>query len=103
MLLETHAAPDEGQAEALARVVQSLVESSACRVEPLGEDVDRHLVQRQRDENLALVRAQRPLDLLPDGDEQGVRLRFALGCWARVRYLRPGLGVDRKLASAPGS
>ena len=47
------------RAQLAARVVQRLVERAARRAEALGEHVDRHLVQRERDEHRALVRRER--------------------------------------------
>ena len=44
-------------------VVKRLIEGAAGGVEPLGEHVDRHLVQRERHEHVALVRRE----VLPDG------------------------------------
>jgi len=46
----------------LPGVVQHLVERAAVRVQALGEDVDRHAVDREGDENTALVRSQHVLD-----------------------------------------
>src|SRR4051812_2135281 len=43
------------------RVVQRLVERPARRAEPLGQHVDRHLVQRQGDEDRSLVLRQHAL------------------------------------------
>ena len=45
--------------ELAASVVKRLVERAARGTEALGEDVDRHLVQRERDEDVALVRRQK--------------------------------------------
>ena len=39
------------RAQLAPRVVQRLVERAAVRVQPLGEHVDRHAVQRERDEH----------------------------------------------------
>ena len=50
--------------------MQRLVERSAGRVEPLGEDVDRDAVERDRDEHLALVGAEPAADRVAQGAEQ---------------------------------
>ena len=52
----------EAAASLPARVVERLVERAARRVQPLGEDVDRHAVERDRHEHLALVGTQRGAD-----------------------------------------
>src|SRR5947209_7714482 len=56
----------ERSSQPLPRVVQCLVQRSARGAETLGEYVDRHLVQGERDEDATLVRRQllvdRPLD-----------------------------------------
>ncbi len=68
----------ERSAELLPRVVQRLVERPAGAAEPVREHVDRHLVQSERHQDLALVRSQARLDLLPDGREQVVHLDLGL-------------------------
>ena len=58
------AAAGKLDAKLAAGVVQGLVERAARGPEPLGEDVDRHAVERERDEDIALVRRQGPVDRL---------------------------------------
>ena len=53
-----------------ASVVERLVERAATRVEAVCEDVDRHAVQRERDEHAALVRRQDVLDRVLQRREQ---------------------------------
>jgi hypothetical protein len=50
--------------------MERLIEGASCRAEPLGEDVCRHLVERQRREHLALVRSQRLFDRIPQRAKQ---------------------------------
>jgi hypothetical protein len=82
--------------------VQRLVERAAARSEPLGEHVDRHLVQRQRHEHAALVRCQDLVGGLPER-RQHLRLldRGVRPCVAGNRL--PSLGLDRDLAAQPAA
>jgi hypothetical protein len=48
----------------VASVVDGLVERAAGRVEPLGQDVDGDVIERDGDEDLALVGAELRLDRL---------------------------------------
>jgi hypothetical protein len=57
-----------------ACVVQRLVQRAPCRRQPLGEDVDRDAVERQRREDLALVRGELRADRVADRAEQLVVL-----------------------------
>src|SRR3954453_66091 len=82
-------------------VVDRLVERAAGRAEPLGEHVDRHAVERHRDEYLALVLCQLLVDRPPYRVEQLGLLGVSL--WRRVGVgeLGPALGRERQLAALP--
>src|SRR4051812_18147600 len=84
------------------RIVQSLIERPSGAAEPVSEDVDRHLVQRQRDQHLTLVRSQARLDLLPDGRQELVHLDLPLWRRTRIRYAWPMLCLERELTPLPG-
>ena len=79
-----------------------LVQRAAGRVEPLGEHVDRHPVEGQRDEHLALSRRQAAVDRIPDRVNQLASLGLALGARAGIRHHRPDVGVEHHLAVLPG-
>jgi hypothetical protein len=51
-------------AKLAACVVERLVDSAACRSESLGHDVERHFVESDRDEDVALMRSECRLDSL---------------------------------------
>ena len=72
------------------RVVQGLVERSACRLEPFGKHVDRHAVQRQRDEDAALMVGQHLVDRLLQGRQQLTLLGRSVGLQAALEN-RPQL------------
>ena len=61
------AARGEARAQPAARVVQRLVERAARGLKALGEDVDRHVVEGDGDEHLALVGREVLGDRLADG------------------------------------
>jgi hypothetical protein len=63
-LIECHALTGEVRAQLVARVMKCFIESASGRVEPLGKHVDRHVVQRRRDEDLALMWRQLVSDRL---------------------------------------
>ena len=66
-------------------VVQSLVESAAVSVQPLGQDVDRDAVQGERDEHTSLVRRQHLCDRALQSLEQLALLGLGVGLEARTR------------------
>ena len=93
LFVQAQAARRERASELLSPVVQGLVEGAAGRVQPLGEHVDRHLVQGERDEHLALVGAQLLLDRLVQRTELIGRLdRLLCGALVLVGDQRPCLG-----------
>jgi hypothetical protein len=63
-------------AQLAAGVVHRLVEGAARRAQPVRQDVDRHVVERERDEDLALVRRQRVLDAVAKGTQELAGLRL---------------------------
>src|SRR5439155_11592945 len=85
----------EVRAQVASRVVERLVERVPVAVEPLGEHVDRHAVERERDEYLPLARRQRRLDPLLDRGEELRPLEARGGCRRRALELRPGLWLER--------
>src|SRR4051794_4922755 len=86
-----------------AGVVQRLVERAASRRKPIGEHVDRHFVQRQRDEHLALMRGQRTGDRVAQRLEELGALELLLGGGTLVGECRPALGGEHALAALPGA
>ena len=81
--------------------MQRLVERAAGRVQPLGEDVDRDAVQRDRDEHLALVGAERVADRVAQRTQQ-LALGELLVRRQRARGdRRPAAGLERQLARLP--
>src|SRR5215218_2977660 len=68
----------ERRAQLPPGVVERLVERAAGGAEALGEHVERHLVQRQRREDLALMRCELALDALPEGAKELARLEVLL-------------------------
>jgi hypothetical protein len=83
--------------------VQRLVERAACGVQLLGEDVDRLRVERERDQHLALVRAQRVLGLVAQRREQLAGLRVPPWFRPSASDERPGLSAERDPATLPGA
>src|SRR3954454_7247349 len=57
--LEGNTRIGQGRPELASSIVKRLVERAAGGVQPLGEHVDRNAAERERAENLALVRRQR--------------------------------------------
>ena len=83
--------------------MQCLVEGTARRVQALGENVDRHIVESDGDQDLALVARELFVDGIPHGAEQLVRLRLAVRGSTAVCHQSPVLGVECDLAAVPGS
>src|SRR5215204_6742409 len=83
------------------RVMERLVEGSARGVEPLGQNVDWHLVKGQGNQHLALMRRQLGLDRARDLAQQLATLRLGVRRGARIREPRPVLGLERDLAPLP--
>ncbi|HWG09330.1 MAG TPA: hypothetical protein VN672_10010 [Solirubrobacteraceae bacterium] len=103
VLVQADAARRERASELLPPVVQGLVKSAARRLEPLGEDVDRHLVQRERYDHLALMWAQVLLDRLAQRGELIRRLDCLLsGALVIIGDQGPRLGGEWDLTSLPG-
>jgi hypothetical protein len=65
VLADAEPARGERRAELEAGVVDRLVERPAGRVESLGQDVDRDVVERGGDEELALAWSEVALDRSP--------------------------------------
>ena len=65
-------------AQLAPRVVQGLVEGAAGRLEVVGEDVDRHAVDRERQQDAPLVRGEDVADRLLDLPEELVLLRLGM-------------------------
>ena len=80
-LVDADAAGAQRGSELLPRVVEGLVEGAAGRVEPLGEHVDRDAVERERDQHLALVRAQLALDRFAEPGVSVVSTDFCAVRW----------------------
>src|SRR5204863_1150141 len=100
---ELEAALLERCSQLAAGIVQGLVEGASGGGEALGEDVDGHVVERHRDQDLPLAVAEAALDLLAQGREQlGVR-GAAAGRAGAVGEHRPGFLLERDLASLPGT
>ena len=97
------AAPGQVRAELAPRVVQGLVEGAARRAEPLGEHVDRHAVQRERDEHLPLMRGQHLVDGHPNGAKNLSLLRVLVRRVLLARETRPAFGLQGDLAALPGA
>src|SRR3954454_7116833 len=57
--LEGNTRVGQGRPELASSIVKCLVERPAGGVQPLGEHVDRNATERERTEDLALVRSQR--------------------------------------------
>jgi len=88
-------------AQVAARIVKRLVDRAPGRSEALGEDVDGDLVQRGRDQDLALVRRERRADTVADRLELLCLLEALRGRAGRAEAL-PGLrlGVSSRSCQA---
>src|SRR5215211_3222306 len=84
-------------------VVDGLVDRAARHVEPVGEEVDRDVVESYRDEDLALMRAEVALDPFADSREELRRLGLLLRHRVTAGYQIPALGLEWQLASLPGT
>src|SRR4051794_31306830 len=91
----------DGQAEFAPGVVEGLVQGAAGRPQPLGHHVDRHLVERQRDEHLALMWGELGVDRPRDSLEQLAAFGRFLRRRRRAREPRPLLGLLRYLSPLP--
>lgn len=100
--VEGEASLGELGAQLSPRVVQCLVERAAGRVEPFGQHVDRHLVERERDQHLALVPGQAAVDRVLERLHQLARLGSLFGAVASVGHQRPRLRLEHHLAFLPG-
>ena len=83
--------------------MKCLVERAAGRVEPLGEHVERHAVQRERDQYLLLVLGQAIVDRALQRQHQLVALGLPPRTLAGVRHQRPGFRLEHHLAFLPGA
>ena len=83
--------------------MERLVERAARRCKALGEHVDRHAVDGERDQYLALVGCQLAADALADRSEQLPALGGDVGPLGSVGEAVPGLGVEHDLAVLPGA
>src|SRR5947199_1825392 len=91
------------RSKALAAVVQALVQGAPGRVQPLGQDVDRHLVECESDEDLSLARGEARFDLLANRGQQVLGLGVVGRPGARIREALPRFSLERQLAALPGS
>ena len=93
----------ERGAELSPGVVQGLIERAAGARQALGEHVDRHAVERERREDLALVRRERGLHGVPDRAQQIGFLDRLLGARGAVGEPLPRVVLERDLAALPGA
>jgi hypothetical protein len=91
----------EVTAELLPRVVQRLVKSTSAGVQAFGENVDRHAVERERNEDVTLVRRQRALDPAVQRRQELALLGLLLRREPGAREQSPALGFERRLPSLP--
>src|SRR4051794_32510321 len=89
-------------AQSLASVVQRLVQRAACRGHPLGQYVDRHLVQRQCHEHGLLVLGQRAVDRPAQRIKKFPLLALLVGRLLSVGQSPPGVRLEHALAMLPG-
>src|ERR671915_1920064 len=82
-------------------VVQRLVERAAVAAQSLGEYVDGHAVQGERDEDTTLVRGQDVRDRPLEGREQLALLDLLVGLDPRAREQAPRLRLQRHLSPLP--
>jgi len=80
--------------------VQGLVQRTAAAAQPLRQNIDRHAVERDRDEHLLLPGGQ-PLDFLPERPEQVARFGVLIWTGRTIGYDRPRRRGKRNLATAP--
>ena len=90
-------------AELAACVVQGLVERAARRAEPVGEDVDGHSVQRERDEDAPLVGRQDVVNPAADSRQQLALLGLGIRLEPLAGEEAPLLGLERDLPPLPGA
>ncbi len=93
------------RAQLAAGVVQRLVEGAARGVQALGEDVDRHAVQRERHEHRALVRrsASSAIASRSASEQLGRARRPGAGAGPLLGTELPAVGLERHLTSLPGA
>jgi hypothetical protein len=92
----------QSRAELAAGVVQGLVKRVAVRGPALGEHVDWDVVERECDENGALLRSQDLGDRVPHSVDDLKRLRFGIGTRSPVVVqLSPAVGLQWNVAAAP--
>src|SRR4051795_1594046 len=91
------------RAQFAPRVVQGLVESAARRVEAIREDIDRNVVERQRDQHAALMRGQALLDPALQRRQQLALLSLFLRALPGARECAPVLRLQRQLLALPGA
>ena len=102
LAVECRAVAGQLGAQLAPRVVQRLVERAARRAEPLGEHVDRHAVERERAEHLALVRRQRRRASASRIARSSSAVLDALLAGSAARpAARPASVVERHLAALP--
>src|SRR4051812_14498817 len=97
-----HSALGERRSKALAGVMQALVKGAPGGVQPLGQDIDRYLVECEGDEDLSLARGEARFDLLANGGEQVLGLGIAGAPRAGAGDPPPRVRLERHLAARPG-
>src|SRR3954447_21420640 len=88
----------EMRAELPPRIVESLVQSAARRAQPVGQDVDRDAVERDRDQHAALMRRELAADGVTDGANELALLRAVGHAQAAIDQSRLVRVVERHLA-----
>ncbi|TML43377.1 MAG: hypothetical protein E6G19_12230 [Actinobacteria bacterium] len=101
--MQCEIALSEVRAQLATSVVQCFVESAACRIETVGEDIDRDPVQCQGNEYAPLMRRQRLADCRLQGREQFALLDLLIRCEPDARKQVPGFRLERELAALPGT
>ena len=82
--------------------MQRLVERAAGSVQPLSQDIDRDIAERDRDQHLALVGGQPAPAVLPQRREQVTCFGMLVRSGRAVGDQRPARWLQRDLASMPG-
>jgi len=75
---------DQGPAQPAARIVQSLVDRAARRFQPLGENVNRHIVDRRGLEDQALPLGEHFTDQAPRLTARSSTIMKVLQAWAHA-------------------
>ena len=95
------AAPRQVGAQLSPRVVQCLVERTAGGAEPLGQHVERHAVERECDQHLALVLGEAVVDRALERLHQLPQLDLAFGPAGGIAHQRPNLRLEHHLPFLP--